>query len=206
MSPSTKQKNWSKKAMCRAVRVVRIGEMGYVTASKHFSAPRGNLERYVKDTSRSAEEEQFYLVSLGIKLVEYCITMDQKYYGLRRQDVRRMAFQLAIINGLKHPFNQQKLAAGKKCLLSFLKRHPVLSLRTPEGISAARVKGFTSENAARFFFGIYESEVRKVNHQAHRIFNVDETGITTVQHRHSKSVSMRGKKEVASLTWRKEEI
>jgi hypothetical protein len=62
-----------------------------------------------------------------------------------------------------------------------------------------RVKGFTSENVARFF-DIYESELRKVNHQTHMIFNVDETGITTVQHRHSKVISMRGKKEMASLT------
>jgi len=72
---------------------------------------------------------------------------------------------------------------------------------TPEGISAAQVKGFTSENVARFF-DIYESELRKVNHPAHRIFSVDETGITTVQHRHGK-FSMRGKKVVASLTGRK---
>jgi len=72
-------------------------------------------------------------------------------------------------------------------------------MRTPEGISAAPVKGFTSENVAGFF-DIYESELRKVNHPFHRIFNVDETGITTVQHRHSKFVSMRGKKEVTSLT------
>jgi hypothetical protein len=35
---------------------------------------------------------------------------------------------------------------------------------------------------------------------AHRIFSVDETGIRTVQHRHSKVVSMRGRREVASLT------
>jgi hypothetical protein len=49
-------------------------------------------------------------------------------------------------------------------------------------------------------FWLYESELRKVNHQAHRIFNVDRTGITTVQHRHSKAISMRRKKEVASLT------
>jgi hypothetical protein len=56
MSPSTKQKNWSKEAMCRAVRVVRSGEVGYLRASKYFSVPRGTLERYVKDTSRSPEE------------------------------------------------------------------------------------------------------------------------------------------------------
>jgi hypothetical protein len=34
-------------------------------------------------------------------------------------------------------------------------------MRTPEGISAVRVKGFTSENVARFF-DFYESELRKV--------------------------------------------
>jgi hypothetical protein len=42
-------------------------------------------------------------------------------------------------------------------------------------------------------FDIYESELGKVNQQPHRIFNVDATEITTVQHRHSKAVSMRGK-------------
>jgi hypothetical protein len=72
-------------------------------------------------------------------------------------------------------------------------------MRNPEGISAARVKGFTSENVARGF-DVYESELRKVNHPVHRIFNVDETGITTVQHRQSKFVNMKGKKELTSLT------
>jgi hypothetical protein len=42
----------------------------------------------------------------------------------------------------------------------FLKRRPLLSMRDPEGISAARVKNFTSENVARSF-DIYESEPRK---------------------------------------------
>jgi hypothetical protein len=60
------------------------------------------------------------------KLVEYCITMDQRYYGLRCQDIKRMAFQLAIRNGVQHPFNQEKSAAGKKWLRSLLKRYPDL--------------------------------------------------------------------------------
>jgi hypothetical protein len=69
-----------------------------------------------------------------------------------------MASQLAIRNGLKQPFNQENSAAGKKWFRSFLKRHAVLSMRTPASISAALVKGLTSEKVARFF-GIYESEV-----------------------------------------------
>jgi len=128
------------------------------------------------------------------KLVEYWIIMEQRYYGLRRQDIKGVVFQLAIRNDLKHPLNQEKSAAGKKCLRSFLKRHSVVSMRTLEGISSALLKGFTSENIASFF-DIYESELRTVNHPVHRIFSVDETGITALQHRHSKVVSMRARKE-----------
>jgi len=106
--------------MCRAVRVVRSGETGYLRASKYFSVPRGTLERYVKDTSLSPEElvnvhvEKKTVIpnELENKLMEYCITMDQRYYGLRHQDIQSMAFQLAIRNGFKHPFNQEKSAAG----------------------------------------------------------------------------------------------
>jgi hypothetical protein len=69
---------------------------------------------------------------------------------------------------LNHPFNEKKSAAGRKWLRSFLKRHPILSVRTPEAISAARMKGFTSKNVARFF-DIYKSELRNVNHQAYKL-------------------------------------
>jgi hypothetical protein len=48
------------------------------------------------------------------KLVQYCIIMDQCYYGLRRQDIKRMAFQLAVRNGLKHPFNQKKFRSWEE--------------------------------------------------------------------------------------------
>jgi len=73
-------------------------------------------------------------------------------YGLRCQDIKRMALQMAIRHGVKHPFNQEKSAAGEKWLRSFFKkRRPVFSMRTPDVISVARVKGFTPENVARFF-------------------------------------------------------
>ena len=192
MSPNTERKNWIKEAMCRAVRVVRSGGTGYLRTSKYFSVPRGTLDRYVKDISRSPEK----LVNIHLgrrtvlpselenKLVKYCIIMDRRCYGPIRQDIKRMAFQLAIRYVLKHTFNQLKSEDGKKWLRTFLKRNPVISMRTPEGISAARVIGFISETVARLF-DINGSELRKVNHPDHRIFGVDETGITTVQHRHS---------------------
>ena len=103
-------------------RVVRSGDMGYVRASRYFSVPTGTLERYVTDTSRSPEELVYVLLGrktvlpseLENKLVEYCVIMDQSYYGLRCQDTKRMVLQLVIRNGLKHPFNQENSEAGKK--------------------------------------------------------------------------------------------
>jgi len=73
--------------------------MGYLIASKYSSVLRGTLERYVKDTSRSVEElvnvklGRILLPSeLDNKLVQYCITMDQRYYGLRWHDIKHMLF------------------------------------------------------------------------------------------------------------------
>ena len=76
----------------------------------------------MKDSSRSSEEavnvhlrRKTVLPSeIENKLAENCVIMDQSYNGLRRQDIKRMAFQLAIRNGLKHPLNQESSEAGKK--------------------------------------------------------------------------------------------
>jgi hypothetical protein len=51
-------------------------------------------------------------------------------------------------------------------------------------------------------FDFHEQELKSIIPQARRIFCVDETGITAVQH--SKFVSTRGKQELASLKHRQE--
>lgn len=144
--------------MIRAVQAVRSGEMGYKRASKYFSVPKGTPERYVKDKDNTPES--LVEVNLGRKpvltkeiedlLVKYSLDMDTRFYGLRRKDITRMAFELALRNGLKHPFSAEKMCAGKKWLRDFLKRHLQLSLRKPQGTSFARVKGFSPENVKRF--------------------------------------------------------
>lgn len=73
--------------------------------------------------------------------------MEKIFFGLRASDIRRLAFQFAIRNGLKHPFYMRSAAAGKNWLKAFMSRGPQLYSRKSQGISAARVKGFTKENA-----------------------------------------------------------
>ncbi|KAJ3650019.1 hypothetical protein Zmor_021732 [Zophobas morio] len=87
--------------MIRAISAVRNKEMGYLLASKHFKVPKSTLEDYVKHTTKSADE--VVSTKLGrrpalskdveMDLVNHCIEMDQRFYGLRSCDIRRLAFQ-----------------------------------------------------------------------------------------------------------------
>ena len=119
------------------------------------------------------------------KLMQYCVIMDQSFFGLTRKDVQRMAFQLAIRNNIPHPFSANKKRAGRKWLKAFKRRHPLLSFRQPQPISIARAQGFTKEAVAEFF-RILRPEMVKINFRPNRVFNVDETGITVVQHKSEK--------------------
>ncbi|XP_018563147.1 uncharacterized protein LOC108904910 [Anoplophora glabripennis] len=71
-------------------------------------------------------------------------------------------------------------------------------MRTPQGMSAARIKSFTTENVSKFF-DLYKPQYNKLREPFHRVFIVDETGITVVQHKYSKVISLKGKRQVSSL-------
>lgn len=200
------RKKWDPANMAAAVNACRNKEVGYLRASKTFQVPKITLQNYVKSGKHTSELIKLPLgrkpvlnYALEDDLVQYCVKLDKQFFGLRAKDVRRLAYQLAVKNKIKHTFNEKNGMAGKKWLRLFMKRHRQLSLRTPQGISAARVKGFTKENVEQFF-SILEPELAKIKYNPLRIYNVDETGVTTVQHKHSKIITLKGKKQVGSLT------
>jgi DDE superfamily endonuclease len=80
-----------------------------------------------------------------------------------------------------------------------MSRHPELSLRVPEPTSAARAQGF-NEVAVGKFFDLLEDLQQKFRFTPDRIFNCDETGITTVPNKPSKVIAAKGKKQVGSLS------
>ncbi|KAG5866049.1 hypothetical protein JTB14_006422 [Gonioctena quinquepunctata] len=90
------------------INAVRSKEMGYLKASKLFAVPKTTLEDYVKQTTKTPD--QLVAVSIGRKpilppelgedLVAYCLEMDRRFYVLCLGDIKRLAYQLAIRNGL----------------------------------------------------------------------------------------------------------
>jgi len=133
------------------------------------------------------------------ELVDYLQTAAKMYHGLSPKEVRKLAFQYATKNDIVCP-RSWKVAelAGTDWFTAFLKRNRTLSIRTPEATSLSRATSFNRTNVADFFKNL--AEVLDRHHfQAHEIFNLDETGITTVQ-RPDKIVAVRGTKQVGSVT------
>ena len=58
----------------------------------------------------------------------------------------RLAYQLAVRNKIKIRFCRRNEKAGRKWLKIFLRRHLQISVRTPEGLSLSRARGFAPES------------------------------------------------------------
>lgn len=133
------------------------------------------------------------------ELAAFLTEMESRLFGLTSRDVRSLAFQLAERNKLEHTFNKETGLAGKDWFRGFMHRHPNLAIRSPEPTSAARARSFNRENVDQFF-KLLENLMDTHHFMVHRVFNVDETGITTVQNKPSKIIAKKGKKQVGSLT------
>lgn len=192
--------------MSNAVDAVREKKMGYLKASKHFNVPRSTLFRLVgkKDTPT----EKLVYTKIGRKpvfdekfesmLVDYALTMESKFYGLTQQDLRKLAYQLAVRNNIPNPFSNN--AAGRYWLKGFLRRNKnTLAVRKPTGTSFARAHGFTKQRMTEFY-DLLDKVYDEKKYPADRIFNVDETGLSIVQSKHPKIIARRGKKQIAAMT------
>jgi len=185
--------------MKAAVEDVRSGRLGYKAASTQHGVPKSTLERRVKNQNQYAVEsnkvlgakKRVFTDEVENELVQYCVRMEEMFFGLTITDLRR--------NNINHPFNKNKKLAGEDWVSSFLRRHSQLSVRQPEATSAARARGFNSVSVGEFF-NLLESVMDEKHFSPTRIFNADETGLTTVQGKPSKVIALRGKKQVGSLT------
>jgi lipid II:glycine glycyltransferase (peptidoglycan interpeptide bridge formation enzyme) len=165
------RKTWDKEAMLKATEAVKNEEMGTLKASQDFNVPRSILRDHLKEDTEGNDVQVCVEVRLGRKpvfprpvedqLVEYFVMMEKQFFGQTTKYLKQMAYQLATRNKLSHAFSQGKQSAGNKRMKLFIKRHPELSLRKPQAVSAARVKDFNRENVSNFF-SILETEMEKI--------------------------------------------
>lgn len=202
----TTRQNWSENSMKKALDAVKNG-LPFKTASKQFSVPVMTLKRRAKGKNKFAVDA---VKALGSKktvftpeqereLVEHIKDMESRMYGLTKQDVLSLAYQLAEKNKIPHPFSAERGKAGVDWLKGFRKRNPDIALRSPESTSAARARAF-NKPVVNKFFSIWKDTQEKQPIPPHRIFNVDETSLCTVPTKNTKVFAQSGRKQVARVT------
>jgi len=202
------RKQWDKNDMESAIQAIRQKEMGFLKAAKKFTVPQTTLHRLCNKMDMEPHNAAATILgrkstlgdTLESELLKYALLMESKYYGLTRNDLKQMAYQLAVQNKIEHPCSDKSMRAGRGWLDRFLKRHKqTISIRKPCGTSFARALGFTKEKVNKFF-DILEAEFEKHNYPPDRVYNVDESGLTVVLSKVLEVIGLRGKRQISSLT------
>ena len=171
--------------------------MNYKTLSRYVECKKkhGSLDQ------QSFGYKQTRLVfskELEKQLVEYLITASNIFHGLTITELRELAFELAEANELKMPKTWTEIRlAGIEWARGFMKRHgDEISMRTPEATSLQRMSSFNKHNLELFYNNL-EKAMEK-GFTCDRIWNVDETGVTTVQ-KPVKQIAKKGEKRVGAI-------
>ncbi|XP_022112053.1 jerky protein homolog-like isoform X2 [Acanthaster planci] len=194
---------WKTEAMERAMQAVKNEKLGLRQAAKQYGVPQATLCRRlrkgvsaVEPATRppifTAEDEQL--------LVQYVQEMEALGFGLSISAVRKLAYEMAEDAGINHRFNKEEKKAGYDWYQGFMRRHPELSLRKPEGLSAARAAMLNPKVIGDHFTKLGEVlDTTGLKSKPAQIYNLDETGLSLV-HTPSKVISTKGKKTVQSRT------
>ena len=123
------------------------------------------------------------------------------FYGLSTHDARQLAYEMAEVNDIMMPQSRKiNRCAGLEWFRSFMRRHPTLSIRTPEGCSLSRATSFNRHNVGMFYTNL-ETILHRTAAFADgtRIYNLDVTATTTVQ-KPKRVIAGKGIKQVCQST------
>lgn len=208
----TERGNTPADVIMRAINEVGPGK-SLRSVAKDYNINYRTLTRYYnKVKSQSTNENQITLSKVGYvkvrqifsdkdeeNLVEYLQKCADIYYGLSPHAVRKFAFEYASALNRNYPESWSvNREAGIEWFKGFIKRHSTLSIRKPEATSLARATSFNPYNVNKFFDNL-SKVLDRHRFQPGDIWNVDETGITTVQ-RPQRVVARKGMKQIGALT------
>lgn len=203
--PKTKYCKWTAEELNLAINSFQAGELGLNACARTYNVPKATLKRHLESTNKIAKSTirfhggvTTFSADIEAEIKNHLLNLEEMMFGLTPMDVRKLAFEIAEKNGIAHNFNKENAYAGKKWYYNFMKRNPDLSLRQPENTSIARARGFNRDNVEGFF-NLLERLCDENKFDGTRIFNVDESGFSTVQKRCQKVVAARGKKQVSGL-------
>lgn len=160
---------------------------------KKVRAGEENITTGYKKTRAVFTEEQ------EDKLADYVLKCSSIFFGLLPEELKKLAYECAVKFNAPNipPSWHENRKAGLDWLNGFLKRNSHLSIRTPESTSASRATSFNKHNVGDFFTKL-STVLDKYKFPPSRIYNLDETGVTTVL-KPRKIVAKKGIKQVGAI-------
>lgn len=206
------RKKWENKDMEAAISDVVKKVSSLNAAALRYKIPEPTLRRYFKNRVRLSEGEKIELKfpqNLGRfgktfsgeqieELKKYVIDIDKRAFGLSKKQFANICFDYAEKNNVNHRFNKEKKMAGEGFIRDFMKECG-LTMRKPESTSVARLMAFNRVNVGNFFDVLRDVRL-KYSFTAEQIYNVDETGFSTVATKTPKVISPIGTRRVIKIS------
>jgi len=178
--------------------------MGLNAASRHYGIPKPTIRRHRLGINKYATGDTKHRGGPCIlppdvenELVQHIKQLDELFFGVTTTELKKLAYQVSCAHGI-HRFSESKQSANKTWYYNFMRRHPELSLRSPEATSLGRMRGFNRQDVGDFFDKYYQL-LEEHGFTADKMYNMDETGHSTVQ-TPSKVLSVKGKRQVGAAT------
>ena len=197
----------------RAMEQVR-GGCSIRAAAKDFDIARMTLKRYINkhdgENGQNGERNKvfgygncrlknmIFSPEMESDLATHIKTLAEQFHGMTRNKCRALIVEYALKNNVTVPNSwKENGMTGEHFRISFKERNR-LAIRTPEATSLARASAFNRYIVGKFYDNL-GSIMDLHKFECHDIYNVDETGCTTVSAPEN-IVAGKGVKQVGSIT------
>ena len=148
--------------------------------ARAWQVPPSTLHRrvtgIVKGHTHQMGRKPIFSAAAEQELADICIEMAKRGFPLTEKDVRSLAYEYAARNVISG-FSQKKGTAGYYWLKGFLRRHPELSVKKPEGLSSYRASGMNIPVISKWFADYRQLlEDCEITDLGSHIWNLDESG------------------------------
>lgn len=169
--------------LAQAITEIRSGKTSIRAASRIYGVPKSTIQDRISGRIPEGPRKMGPNTVLNMReekrLVKWMTDLTKCGFPRKPDDLLNTVQNITREENRKTPFKDYR--PGKTWYAAFLKRHPELSLRTPQGISKGRA--IVTEESIRLWFRDLESYLESQNASdvlldPKRVFNCDETSFS----------------------------
>ena len=182
-----------------ALLMIKEGEMSLRDASQHYGIPKSTLHDHYSGKVKGFKRGPPTVLSEAEEtmLAEWAINMSNIGYGRTREQVLEIVKTILDKDGRKTPFVDN--LPGRDWWYAFLRRHPDISLRSPEQLQVARASCCNPQRLNKWYSDFEKFLKDNDIEDPDKIWNADETGCPLCP-KSGRVLAMRGTKDIYQVT------